>query len=120
MNLSSSFPKQIHSGIQELSERMEKAVGEFKLRFGDGKFAKVGVSLGSSCYPNDGKTIDQIIIAADKKMYEVKAKRNLNKTSDVIRFKPKVNAKLVRKSKLTEENFIVEVDESHIISTAIN
>lgn len=119
------IPETSMSAVQELGQRIEDAISEFSLDVGDGNFAKVGVSLGSSCYPNDGKTIDQIIIAADKRMYEVKAQRKVKKKlAENPPEEPQevsVPAEVVdEKIEVSEENFIVEVDESHIISNAIN
>jgi diguanylate cyclase (GGDEF)-like protein/putative nucleotidyltransferase with HDIG domain len=114
------IPETSKTAVQELSQRIENAIGEFKLDAGEGKFAKVGVSLGSSCYPTDGTTIDQIIIAADKRMYEVKAKRKLKENLTNQGPIPGNVNHSSEKIELTEENFIVDVDESHIISNAIN
>jgi GGDEF domain-containing protein len=50
-------------------------VCEFKLPLEDDKFASVGVSLGSAGYPAQGETFNQMIIAADKEMYERKSSR---------------------------------------------
>ncbi len=110
-------PETNNSGIDELCERLEKAVAGFKLRIDDGRFASVGVSLGASCYPTHGETIDQIIISADKQMYSVKAERKLKQTLPAL----KVKERQVRKvEKIDERNFVLELDESHIVSTAIN
>ena len=68
-------PETNDSAVRDLCLRMEKAVSEYKLDVGDGKFANVGVSLGAAAYPRNGETLDQIIIAADKAMYEVKGQR---------------------------------------------
>ena len=68
-------PDMDNQAVFELCQRMEKAVREFKLDAGNGRIARVGVSLGSAGYPNHGDTLDQILIAADKAMYAVKARR---------------------------------------------
>lgn len=151
------IPETNNSAVRDLCQRIEKAICEFKLDVGDGRFAKVGVSLGASCYPQDGSTVDQIVIAADKRMYEVKAKRKSKKKAaekPVVKQKPKAArpaapaqqrpqqqqkspppqnqkapgtpppsgrpADAAEQIEVTEENFIVEVDESHIISNALN
>ena len=72
-------PDTDNEGIQELCQRMEKAVSDFALPVGETEFARVGVSLGAACFPHQGETLDQIIIAADKAMYAAKA-RNKAKT----------------------------------------
>lgn len=68
-------PEMDNAAVKELCQRMEKSVREFKLDTGGGRVARVGVSLGSAGYPNHGDTLDQILIAADKAMYAVKARR---------------------------------------------
>lgn len=100
--------------IKDLCDRIEKAVYDFGLPVDEaGNFARVGISLGAACYPSQGATLDQIIVAADKAMYAVKATRKrkaaLQSPLDSSAQEP------------TADNFIVELDESHIISlSAIN
>ncbi|HXG86360.1 MAG TPA: diguanylate cyclase [Pyrinomonadaceae bacterium] len=100
--------------IRELSRRIEKAVYDFALSIDDkGNFARVGVSLGAASYPRQGDTLDQIIVAADKAMYAIKALRKERK---------KPLSETPPSAELpTRDHFIVELDESHIISSqAIN
>jgi len=105
-------PETGNEDIHELCERMEKAVYDFILPVDGENFARVGVSLGAACYPQNGETLDQIIIAADKAMYSAKTAR---------KEKNKQSAKLIPATEFLEDNFIVELDESHIISSsAIN
>lgn len=59
-------------GVLELCRRIEAAVKGFSLDC-NGEHARVGVSVGSACYPNHGESFDQILIAADKAMYLTKA-----------------------------------------------
>jgi diguanylate cyclase (GGDEF)-like protein len=68
-------PETTDEDIRELCRRMQKAVSSFSLPTVDGRRASVGVSLGAACYPAQGETLDQIIIAADKAMYAVKGAR---------------------------------------------
>ncbi|MET0751822.1 MAG: diguanylate cyclase [Pyrinomonadaceae bacterium] len=106
------IPETSNDDIKDLCRRMEKAVAEFALPVSDGKSARVGVSVGAACYPNQGETLDQILIAADKSMYRVKAfHKQAAKTE---------SPSSVRSEESAAENFIVELDESHVISTAIN
>lgn len=100
--------------ISELSRRIEKAVSDFALPIdGEDKFARVGVSLGAACYPKQGDTLDQIIVAADKAMYAVKAVRKEREKT--------ISEQLLSAESPIRDNFIVELDESHIISShAIN
>ncbi|MGI8788842.1 MAG: diguanylate cyclase [Pyrinomonadaceae bacterium] len=101
---------------RELCERIERAVTDFILPLGEEKFARVGISIGAACFPAHGETLDQVIIAADKAMYAVKATR---KTRDVTIPLPPLDSILPGED-FSGENFIVELDESHIISSAIN
>ncbi len=101
-------------GISELCQRMERAVADFTLPVGDGKFARVGVSLGAACFPHNGNSLDQIVIAADKAMYVSKALRKQRRSPTAQPIKPAPNAHFV------EDNYVLELDESHIISSAIN
>lgn len=111
------IPDTSNEGIQELCHRLEKAVSGFKLPVGDGRFTGVGVSIGSATYPTSGESLDQVIIAADKGMYSVKARRkqqHLNPIQDLTienEFHDLV---------IDEESFIMELDESHIVSNALN
>ncbi len=95
--------------IAELCERMQKAVDDFTLSLEDGRTARVGVSIGAACYPNHGETLDQVIVFADKAMYAEKAAR---KAKRLLKLKPE--------DLLNESNYIVELDETHIISSAVN
>jgi diguanylate cyclase (GGDEF)-like protein len=116
--------------ITEVCRRIESAVTEFALPAGDG-IARVGISLGSSGYPEHGATFDEVIVAADKAMYADKSnrKRLLEATN------PRLSAE-IRKPEAQQmevialedlethiipaEGCIVELDETHIISSAVN
>jgi diguanylate cyclase (GGDEF)-like protein/putative nucleotidyltransferase with HDIG domain len=111
-------PETGNEEITDLCRRMERAVTEFALPTGDGRFARVGISIGAACYPNHGETLDQIIIAADKAMYRVKAARK--EKAMLIAAQSQNQSSIVPVEEILEENFIVELDESHVISTAIN
>ncbi len=152
------IPETDNKGIFELCQRMEKAVREYKLDLNKGRFASVGVSLGAATYPNSGDTLDKIIIAADKAMYAVKARRK-TKRRQVHIAKLQAQKKLEKSKlksqeivsvqeilveeqnvyqveaieavkqieqtgkieKIDENSLVVELDESHIISSkAIN
>lgn len=72
-------PETQTADVLELCRRIEDAVNGFELPVENNQVARVGVSLGAACYPANGETFDQIIIAADKAMYTTKAfhkKRN--------------------------------------------
>jgi diguanylate cyclase (GGDEF)-like protein len=140
------IPETEDVSVEELCQRMERAVDDFVLPIGDGRFARVGISIGAASYPNGGATLDQIIISADKAMYGVKSLRKQVKEEHVaakaksqvaaaapaqkpepapkpipirpIEPKPVISENPVVESK--PESFVVELDESHIISSAIN
>ncbi len=120
-------PETNRAAIEELCERMEKAVLGFKLLTETGEYANVGVSLGAACYPQDGVSLDQIIIGADKAMYAVKAERKREKLLEPLKAAQAEEIKAEQIKFATpeafneiSEGFIVELDESHIVSNAIN
>jgi diguanylate cyclase (GGDEF)-like protein len=118
--------------VIDLCGRIEKAVGDFELPVADGKVAKVGVSLGAAGFHDDGSTFDQMIVAADKAMYERKTSRKMINTTNVAShiaalseyISPQILAGIsdhVRSDMNSNEGFIVELDETHVVrSTAIN
>ncbi|MGI8638620.1 MAG: diguanylate cyclase [Pyrinomonadaceae bacterium] len=108
-------PETNNEGIRELCQRMEKAVSDFALPIGENKCARVGVSLGAACYPNHGESLDQIVIAADKAMYASKA---IHKQKQ--RQATQTSAATAPRKDFAEDIYVVELDESHIVSTAIN
>ncbi len=116
------IPETSREDVLDLCNRIEKAVGEFKLMVEDGKFASVGVSLGSSSYPVHGETFNQMIVAADKAMYERKSRRKMINPAKPI--KPKAvqieDTAYDRSNLADNDNFIVELDETHVVSGAIN
>ena len=140
------IPETDKKAVSELCERIEKAVIAYKLPVGEDHFASVGVSLGAASYPQNGESFDQVVVAADKAMYAVKGVRkqkraeNLKKDNSLTQapIKPIINQTIVEartispasnKYKTTktnqsqdtyEDGFIVELDESHIVSSAVN
>ncbi|MGI8469278.1 MAG: diguanylate cyclase [Pyrinomonadaceae bacterium] len=111
-------PETDEKAAQELCERMEAAVLGFALPVDEGKSAKVGVSLGAAGFPNQGETLDQVIIAADKAMYAVKAKHRQN--TNPAPAAPPVSTPAEKVVEVPEDMVLVELDESHIVSSAIN
>ena len=103
-------PETKEKEIGELCGRIEAAVLNFALPVEGDKFVRVGASLGAAGYPQHGETLDQVIIAADKAMYAVKASHRQKALLAVEE----------KESKPVEEVPLVELDESHIISSAIN
>lgn len=116
------IPETDELNISDLCRRIEEAINNFKLSVGYGQFAQVGISIGSSSYTQNGKSLDQIIIAADKSMYAVKdqhkRKRLLGDKKIENNLVPESVSKILPENH--EDEFVVEVDESHIISSAIN
>ncbi len=114
--------------VIDLCGRIEKAVSEFELPVGDGKVARVGVSLGSAGFHDNGATFDQMIVAADKAMYERKTRRKLinaaQKPTVVTQFSEFDTHEIsngIPPHMVSNESFIVELDESHVVrSAAIN
>lgn len=127
------IPNASDTEVLELCKRVEKAVGEFKLVVDVDTTAAVGVSLGSAEYPGSGDTFDQIIAAADKAMYKRKTRRKqmraVEKSNDTVQLSEFVTNKKTVSDHLdipfqllpSSDDFIVELDESHVISSnAIN
>lgn len=134
------IPETEEISVDELCHRLEKAVNDFILPVGDGKFARVGISIGAASYPHGGSSLDQIIMSADKAMYNVKTLRKriqeqeaekIQQQKQQLLQKPAVHPNPIEiratenKTKKepepnASENFVVELDESHIISSAIN
>jgi diguanylate cyclase (GGDEF)-like protein/putative nucleotidyltransferase with HDIG domain len=124
--------------IDELCGRLERAVADFKLEIEGGKIASVGVSLGAASYPQSGRTFDQVVVAADKAMYAEKSIRKqkaraIELENDHGEILEATEVQPVDESHMihdvdendmiadgAEDGFIVELDESHVISTAIN
>lgn len=131
------IPETDSADVIELCRRIEVAVSEFVLKIGDDSFAKVGVSVGSSSFPNHGESFDQLIVSADKAMYRTKAfhkQRNSRleeqfqakslSGSHAISIVPQ-GTKLVQEIRIAEfdheNDLVLELDESHIVSyTTVN
>ncbi len=112
------IPETDSEEIGEFCQRIEKAVSEFALPISDEEFARVGVSLGAAGYPKHGETLDQILIAADKAMYSVKTFRK--KAAKPPELLTQVEPIIEVVEAISNEHLIVELDESHIVSNAIN
>ena len=119
--------------VIDLCVRIEKAVADFALYFANDTFAAVGVSLGASDYPKNGDTLDKMVIAADKVMYERKTARKRAAADAVAMALHLTNQSiditngydlgdLSNLGPVSSEGFIVELDETHVLSasSAIN
>ncbi len=123
------IPEAGHEDVAELCSRIEHAVSEFRLPVDGDRFASVGVSIGAVQYSEGGTTFQEMIVAADKAMYSSKSSRKKNEAF----------ARMTRTAPLSElltgafegefalsqsldlnsdEGFIVELDESHVITLA--
>ena len=60
-----------------VAERIRTAVESQKFHVRTGKVVEVGVSLGISCFPNDGETTEQLLTAAARNMQQDKHARKL-------------------------------------------
>ena len=132
------IPDTENRSVNELCSRIERAVENYELQVGNGHVAKVGVSLGAASFPQSGESLDQIIIAADKAMYRIKAIRKQQLKGP----EPETNANehtitvqlledhelpvevptlvgagdiIIDPEIIPEDQFVVELDESHIV-----
>lgn len=124
--------------VAELCTRLQKAVSDYRLDVGQGREASVGVSLGAASYPQSGKTFDQVVVAADKAMYAEKSVRKQKRLAaepiaadaveeileatvvQTVDERHLVVDAVALDSEPVEDAFIVELDESHVVSSAIN
>jgi len=72
--------------VQQLILQLQRAVDEFELPVGGGKVARVGVSIGQAIFPKDGRTIEELIVAADRRMYSNKRERKTSRLPKIIEF----------------------------------
>lgn len=66
------------SQLDEMCCRIESAVSRFELSVGD-RSARVGISIGTSCFSIDGDSLDQLLSAADDAMYRMKSQHKLHR-----------------------------------------
>lgn len=123
-------PETDSSDVIELCARIETAVASYALSV-DGETASVGVSVGSACFPAQGESFEQLLIAADKAMYRTKAfhkqrrvrlgdgtNTSAAKMDEVIETYATDGPPIsdVQARPITSENeLVVELDESHIV-----
>lgn len=107
--------------VADLCSRIEKGVSEYKLHTEDGKFARVGVSIGSSSYPASGESFREMIVAADKAMYRRKTRRRHDPSRFAI---SGIDLTLEQSQNIVhpaeDDSLIVELDETHVISASVN
>ncbi len=69
------LPKTTYEQARQFSYRFQDAVEETELDVGIGSMLKIGISLGLASYPAAGQDLESLLMAADKNMYEDKARR---------------------------------------------
>jgi diguanylate cyclase (GGDEF)-like protein len=90
--------------VEDLRNRIEKAVSEFSLHIRGNGQARVGISIGTATYGADGETLDQLLVAADQAMYRAKSTHKLEKIS--------------KQSHTTET--VVEFENDNLASVSVN
>ncbi|HXQ70006.1 MAG TPA: diguanylate cyclase [Pyrinomonadaceae bacterium] len=68
------------SQVEDLCRRIENAVSKFSLMVGRNRYARVGISVGTATFNIDGDTLDQLVVAADEKMYRMKSSHKVERT----------------------------------------
>ncbi len=123
------IPETNSDEVVELGRRIEAAVLGFELQIGK-ETAQVGVSIGWAGYPDHGENFDQMVIAADKAMYAIKSGRKQKERMVPADGTPEPppapgsdaepSGHVPEAMLVSGEHLIVEVDETHIISSAVN
>jgi predicted signal transduction protein with EAL and GGDEF domain len=97
----------------------------------DETLARVGISIGSADFPSDGSSFDEMVVAADKAMYAAKSRHKRGLASEINRpeteeisalayISDHIEVEVILESESPAEAYIVEVDETHIVSSAVN
>jgi diguanylate cyclase (GGDEF)-like protein len=77
------LPETPPKGALDVAERIRNAIGGRPLSL-DGQRTETSVSIGISCYPEDGRTLDALAARADRALYQAK-QEGRNK---VVRYTP--------------------------------
>ena len=93
--------------VEELRERIEKAVSGFTIDVRAQGRARVGISVGSAVYGADGETLDHLLVAADQAMYRAKSTH-------------KTGLFRVAKQPPTSSTATAERPDGPLVTTAIN
>ncbi len=113
--------------VIELCSRIESVIAAHA-EAARAKGISVGVSIGASCYPAQGETFEELLIAADKAMYRTKAfhkhrdVRLVQSVSSLTTHEPVMTFQSSKPSMIpsgtgdTEHGLIVELDESHVVT----
>jgi diguanylate cyclase (GGDEF)-like protein len=65
--------------VDELCIRIESVVSQFSMNVGPNRIARVGISIGTASFGNDGETLDQLLASADDQMYRVKSDHRMGR-----------------------------------------
>ena len=114
--------------VVDLCRRIETAINEFVLPVTAETFAQVGVSLGASSYPAQGGSFDEMVVAADRGMYAIKSHRKMEQrrlltaaqVQHVTAGPGPEHADNALVPMLMPDSYVVELDETHIVSSAVN
>jgi len=68
--------------VEDLCMRIESAVSKFSLPAGKNRSARVGISIGTATFGVHGETLDQLVVAADNKMYRMKSDHRSTRIED--------------------------------------
>jgi diguanylate cyclase (GGDEF)-like protein len=63
------------ASIRELKRRLQFAVDNFAYEVRPGQIARLGLSVGHATFGEDGRSLEELIEAADRRMYQDKASR---------------------------------------------
>ncbi len=69
----------VGSQVDELRMRIEQAVAGFSLHVRGNRRARVGISIGTATFGQDGQSLDQLLVAADQAMYRTKSLHKMDK-----------------------------------------
>jgi diguanylate cyclase (GGDEF)-like protein/putative nucleotidyltransferase with HDIG domain len=69
------MPMASHPMAEMIADRIRKAVSEHKFSVRTGKSVEVSISMGISCFPENGETTEELLTAAARKMQQDKHTR---------------------------------------------
>src|ERR1044072_5315379 len=78
--------------VEDLCMRIERAVSKFSLPLGRNRSPRVGISIGTATLGVHGETLDQLIVAADNEMYQMKSTHRLGITKPSIDYTERVDS----------------------------
>ena len=106
--------------VIELCARIESVIAAHA-EAAKAKGVSVGVSIGASCYPAQGETFEELLIAADKAMYRTKAFHKQRDVRLVQSFSPLTNHEPLPPTVPNvpvglEHGLVIELDESNVVT----